>query len=391
MHVLLVGPYPFPGDLGRGGVERVMQVLRRGLAQRHLTSVIVPNTRRFLRHRDELGQIVYLKRPPIPGFISYWSWSSWAVRREIERLSPDVVHVQDVAGFARLWPSRDMARRCAVFTAHGVLEKDLRQAAGTSRLRRATAPLRAAVVDFTERRSRRRFDDIIAINEYLTEAMPDLAGRRLHWIPNPVDEVFLHTPHSPRDRKEGFELLQVGLINARKNIAGSIAVVHELVRQGLPVRLHIVGAVAEPAYHAQCLAEIRERELEDAVIFHGEAAPGSIACWMDRADALVLLSAQETAPMVVAEAHCRGLPVAARSAFGLPSMVTDGTNGVLLEGRSVADDARKVRDALLASWDKARIRDEARARYNPETVIDRTEAVYCAMLAGRARTRRAGA
>ena len=140
-----------------------------------------------------------------------------------------------------------------------------------------------------------------------------------------------------------------------------------------------------------CVAAIRKRGLEGAVVFHGEVAPNSVARWMDAADMLILLSGQETAPMVVVEAHCRGLPVAAPRTFGLPAMVEDGINGVLLDGRSVEDDACKLRDALLASWDRARIRSAARAAHDPETVVDRTEAVYCGMLAARAGKRRVGA
>lgn len=381
MHVLLIGPHPFPGELGRGGVERVVQVLRRKLATRHRISLLVPNTRKSLRHTDEFGEIAYLQRPPLPGILSYWSWASYAVQRYVRHLSPDLVHVHDVAGFAWLWSSAQRRRRRLLFTAHGVLEKDLAQTAPGDWLRRCTVPVRAAAIGAIERASRRRFDEFIVINDYLTEAMPDLACNRLHSIPNPVDDVFLHTPDGEQPAEGELRLLQVGLINARKNLLGAIGLVDALIRAGKPARLHVVGPVAEPVYYDKCVRQVGRLGLERAVTFHGEATPAAVAGWMDRAHMLLLLSAQETAPMVVAEAHCRGLPVAARRAFGLPFMVADGINGALLDGRTVEDDARRLRDALLANWDRASIRREARAIYDPDRVADRTEAVYGAMLA----------
>ena len=384
MHVALVGAHPLPGEPCRGGVERVVQVLRRKLAQRVDTvSLVVPGCATALRDSDEYGDITYLKRPIGPGFLTYWSWGSLAAHREIRRLNPDIVHVQGMAGDAMLWPLRTRnAPHPMVFTAHGVPEIDVVYTAGRDLLRRLTVPIRASVLGSIERLSRKRYDELIAINAYVLEAMPDVAKLRYHLIPNPVDEVFC-TPLAPeKPRNETYQLLQVGVISPLKNVLASIAIVKELLLRGDKVHLHVLGPVVDHDYYRQCKEEIARLQLESVVTFHGNLLPGEVVGWMDRADALMLVSKQEMAPMVVSEAHCRGLPVAAPRQFGLLSMVTEGLNGTFLDGANPADDARKVSDLLASRLDRATVQRDAFARYELGRVVDHTIGVYREALRG---------
>jgi glycosyltransferase involved in cell wall biosynthesis len=354
-----------------------VQVLRRKLAQRvDVVSLVVPGSPMALRHSDEYGDITYLKRPIGPGFLTYWSWGSIAAYREIQRLSPDIVHVQGMAGDAMLWPARGSAQFPMVFTAHGVPEIDVVYTAGKDLLRRLTVPIRAAVLGAVERQSRKRFDEVIAINNYVLEAMPDVAALRYHLIPNPVDEVFCTAPQSEKASGQGYDLLQVGVISPLKNLMASIAIVRELLRRGEKVRLHVIGPVVDAEYYKRCKDEIARSKLEAAIVFCGNLMPSEVARWMDRADALLLVSKQEMAPMVVSEAHCRGLPVAAPRAFGLLSMVKEGLNGTFLDGADPAADADKVSELLARTVDRAAIQEDAFSRYELGRIVDHTIGVY---------------
>lgn len=366
-----------PGEPSKGGVERVVQVLRRKLAERVKVSLVVPGAREGLRHTDEYGAITFLKRPPGPGFLTYWSWSSMAAYQELERIKPDVVHVQGVAGDALFWPiGKKVRKRPMIFTAHGVLEVDIAHTAGEDLLRKLTVPVRAAVIGTVERKSRDRYDELILINEYVLEAMPDVASLRYHLIPNPVDDVFFHAPRAERLRDGVFHLLQVGVVSPLKNVLASIEITGELVRRGVKVQLDVVGPIVDARYHQQCLREIARLKLESAVTFHGNSTPAGVGAWMDRADALLLVSKQEMAPMVVAEAHCRGLPVAVPRAFGLRSMVTEGMNGIFLDGPTVEADAARLGDLLARPIDRDGIRTVAVSQYEIGHIIDRTIKVY---------------
>ncbi|WP_262300269.1 glycosyltransferase family 4 protein [Microvirga sesbaniae] len=376
MHVALVGDHPLPGEDCRGGVQRVVEVLRHEIAKSVRVTLLVPSATKSLRYSDEYGEIIYLKRPPGPGFLTYWSWTSIDVFKELERLNPDVVHVQDVAGLALFWSSRKALRCPVVFTAHGVLEADLLHSAGGDTLRRLTATIRSKIVEIVERKSRRRYSDVIVINDYVLEAMPDVAQRRHHFIPNPVDDIFFSAPYRRIDPEPDYNLIQVGLVCPRKNVSASIDILAELVKHGHKAHLNIIGPIRDREYYSYCSNKIRHLDLATFVTFHGGLTPIEIADRMDRADLLVLPSKQETAPMVVAEAHCRGLPVAGPRAFGLRSMVSEGSNGIFLDGPRPENDARRIADFLQRGIDREAIRAGALVKYELGSVIARTLAVY---------------
>ena len=152
MHVTLVGSHPLPDEPSQGGVQRVVQVLRRGLAEKLRVSLVVPDAIRNLRHIDDFGEIIYVKIPACPRILTYWTWCSCASYRAVECFSPDIVHVQDLAGFSLLWPrSRAKSQRAWVFTPHGVNDREVTYKAHSDLTRRLTASARASFIRTVER------------------------------------------------------------------------------------------------------------------------------------------------------------------------------------------------------------------------------------------------
>lgn len=375
-HIVLVAPLPEPDREARGGVERVTEVLMRGLATQARVSVVVPNSTIALRTQTEHGEIRFVKRSRLPGFVGYWTSMSAAVRAELDDLRPDLVHVQDMSGVAMFWPRKGRLSVPWVFTVHGILDEDIRRSSDVGFVRRSSRELRARTVAAVEKVTRSRFDEIVLINPYVREAMPDLAGRSVHSIANPVDRRFLTDAGAAAGARDGFRLVQAGVISSRKNVAGSIAIVSELRSLGVPATLDVVGPVAEPEYFNHCRALVASSGMEEVVTFHDGVRPDALAGWFDRSDMLLLVSTQETAPMVVAEAHCRGLPVAVRPSFGLVHMVKDGVDGGFLAGQSVKADALRLLEMSRMSWSRDEIRASARRRYDPDVIIRQTLALY---------------
>jgi glycosyltransferase involved in cell wall biosynthesis len=76
--------------------------------------------------------------------------------------------------------------------------------------------------------------------------------------------------------------------------------------------------------------QAREMDVSDCVRFVG--FQNSTAAWLASMDAMVLLSDHEGMPMVVLEALALGVPVIARSVGGLPEILGDVSNCVLVSG-----------------------------------------------------------
>ncbi|WP_460451728.1 glycosyltransferase family 4 protein [Alsobacter sp. SYSU BS001988] len=380
MHVCLVAKYPVPSQATTGGVERVVEILRDELARDVKVTLVVPNAPSAFRHRDDAGDIIYLRRSPWPASLNYWNSASRDVHRIIEEIQPDIVHVHDLAGLSFRWPQRKLGRPQNVFTAHGVLENDILHGRARDPLRILSTKMRAWLVGQIERSSRRNFDRVIVISDYVFDAMPDVRDLKWAAIPNPVDRIFLG-PVQPlvRDRSH-LNLIQVGVMEPRKNILGAIEILREMIALGLDIRLDVVGRITDRVYEEQCRRAARLFDVENAVTFHGAATPAEIVAWMDRSDALLLTSKQETAPMVVAEAHCRGLPAAAPRAFGLVSMIDPSQNGVFIDQQRPAQNAERVKHLLERDLDRDAISRSARLRYGASAVVAQTLKVYAEAL-----------
>jgi glycosyltransferase involved in cell wall biosynthesis len=98
------------------------------------------------------------------------------------------------------------------------------------------------------------------------------------------------------------------------------------------------------------------------------------------ASLFVLPSAQETSPMVIAEAMAAGVPVVATRVGGVPYLVEDGATGFLVDVGDIDALARRI--ASLIADDDVRgavggaARSRARERYRPVDVAARVRAVY---------------
>jgi glycosyltransferase involved in cell wall biosynthesis len=178
-------------------------------------------------------------------------------------------------------------------------------------------------------------------------------------------------------------LLYIGEVSALKNILALVHMTSELVHQAVNAHLHVLGPIVQDGYYRTCLRAVADLGLESNVTFHGSILPQDLVPWIDSSDALVLASKQETAPMVVAEALCRGLPVAVPRAFGLVSMVTEGKNGIFLEEQDPSENAARIRKLLASKLDRNSIRNDAVAQYKLQSVVDSTIELYRNLLRDR--------
>jgi glycosyltransferase involved in cell wall biosynthesis len=385
MHVLIVGDHPMPGEVPHGGVQRVVQSLRLALARKIRVTLLVPQEKENVRYSDAAGDIICFARSRIPSFLSYWNLLSRRIGCEIAYLSPDVVHVHGAAGYTLAWPKDDWAWPL-VLTPHGMHHKDaLLTRQGW--LQDHTAAARGWIIKWVERYGRSRVDDLIVINDYVIEELPDVSKHLVHKIPNPVEDIFLRGEPGPRRLGAKLKIAQIGVVNQRKNAIDAIALAAALISSGRPVSLEFIGPIDDVGYFEICKAEIERLGLTDSVRFIGELSPSEIVRKLDLADVLLVTSLQETAPVVVAEAQCRGLPVAVPRAFGLRYMVEEGVNGLFLDGQSATENADKLVKGIDGHFDHDCIAREARKQYDIHPIADRTIEVYQQAILRRRRVR----
>jgi glycosyltransferase involved in cell wall biosynthesis len=129
-------------------------------------------------------------------------------------------------------------------------------------------------------------------------------------------------------------------------------------------------------------ARARALGLSDAVTFPGWVCGEVKDAWLQSATVFVLPSYAEAMPMSLLEAMAAGVPTVSTKVGGIPDVVTDGANGLLIAPGDVAALQRQLRrlleDRKLASRLAAAARDTVRLRFAADRGLARLERVYAA-------------
>jgi len=105
---------------------------------------------------------------------------------------------------------------------------------------------------------------------------------------------------------------------------------------------------------------------------------------MNCADALVMSSESENAPLTILEAMSCGLPVIASNVGGIPEQITDGENGFLIPLKNpekIAEAALKLStDEKLLAKMGAKARETVLQHFTKDKVLDQYLAAYESVL-----------
>jgi glycosyltransferase involved in cell wall biosynthesis len=214
-----------------------------------------------------------------------------------------------------------------------------------------------------------RYESVICVSEDLhNRALAcGVAADRCHLIENAIDtdEFSRRIDTGGAKRRAGFStdrfvIGAVGRLSAEKGFDVLIRVVHRLLREGHNVELVIAGdGDAEPSLRAL----IDELGLRDRVRLLGYCA--DTRDLYESLDLFVLSSLREGLPNVVLEALAMEVPVVATRVAGVPRLIQDEENGVLVEPGSVESLAHGISRLVADAPARARLASAGR-----RTVLD---------------------
>ena len=305
------------------------------------------------------------------------------LRRLVRSVRPDVIHTHTAkAGvLGRLAASACRPRPLLVHTYHGhVLE-------GTF------GPRASFAFAALERRLAPRTDRLVAVAaEVRDELLRDhRVGRPDQYvvIPPGIDEV-----RTAADREAGLMLrrqLSVSDGALLVGCVGRLAPVKDVARllatwcaarpdaRDPSAKLLVVGA-------GSCAPALREQVAgRPDVIF--EAPRAELGAVYGALDVFVLPSRAEGLPQVLVEALSAGIPVIASAVGGVPGLVRDGVDGLLVPRDAVEPLAASLRRVLSDSALRVRLAAGARRRSFPEmtaaAVADQLASLYAGLLVER--------
>ena len=251
---------------------------------------------------------------------AFYSRLPFEVARELRAFSPDVVIASDpfLGVAARVARSAARSRARIVVEVHGDPRTFTR--GYRSPLRRSVAQL----ADALARAGIRGADATRALSPFTSSLVEEVRGLpATASFPTYSDlEAFAETPLAPVP--EEHRIVFVGALEAYKNVDGLAAAWRRVAGQVPEARLTVVGRGSRRAVIDELVRDV------PGVEHHESLDPVDVVAQLDRARALVLPSWPEGLGRVVLEAFARGRTVVATNAGGIPDIVTDGENGILV-------------------------------------------------------------
>lgn len=370
--VAVLGQYPVQPLRPEGGVETVISVLCREMAQRPEVELRVIACRSGQQnHTSELETGVvtqWLPRKRL-GRATFYRGDVRELRRHLRRFRPDIVHAHGTGLYAAAALSGDVP--VTVITPHGIVAREAKLAT------RLPERIRWHLQALWETRVVRRARHIIAISPYVEHELAHQTRATFHLIENPVDDLYF----SPADPQPSGCILWIGRIIPRKDpqtaIRAFAAVSHAFPR----ARLRMVGeSSSHPAYARATRELTAQLGSVDSVQFLGQLDRQALINEYQAAQLVLVTSVQETAPVVIAEAMAGGRPVVSTDVGGCGHLVLSGKTGLLAPKGDDVTLARHVGSLLESPNLTLRLsraaRAEAEARFRASLAVDKTLELY---------------
>jgi glycosyltransferase involved in cell wall biosynthesis len=255
------------------------------------------------------------------------------VARELRAGRPDAVLVQGAQETALVLLGRTLARVPARVIAdlHGDPGAPTRLYG--SRARRVLAPL----ADRLGRTAVRRADGVRTLSPFTSELVRGQGIEPAAEFPAFMDlDTFLDRPPAPLPADP--VALFVGVLERYKAVEVLVDAWRFVAARVPQTRLRLVGRGTMREVAEGLVAEFPGR-----VSWTESLTALQVASAMDEATALVLPSRSEGLPRIVVEAFCRGRAVVGTRAGGIPDIVEDGVNGLLV----AAEHPAALADALV--------------------------------------------
>ena len=170
-------------------------------------------------------------------------------------------------------------------------------------------------------------------------------------------ETFLARGREPRS-DHGNMILYAGVLTPLKGVHHLIKAFGLILPQFAGAQLVIAGEVQNKSYAAELRKKVAEINLTASVQFAGPLPQSELARRMAGAAFLVLPSQSEGFGRVILEAMASGTPVIGSRVGGIPELIQDGVNGLLIAPGDEAALAEKIR-WMFDHRDRARAMGQA--------------------------------
>ncbi len=369
-----------------GGMEYHIDVLTKGLAEKgHSVSVLTTS------HPEggEIEDIGNVKVNYLPGmkpgtYSPEWWQSSEEKVKEMMGEGIDVFHSQSIACYSALGAIQDAGTKL-ITTSHGTPITDAISYSRTAGLKSSPIAVGKTLYYFKHHRKVYRSSQrVIAVSDQLAEHILKwgfASKENIKTIPNGIDLNRFRPGLDTTGVKESLGLgeekvlLFLGRIRREKGVDLAIKAIPHLLKNVGPVKLIIVG---EGDFDDKIIPLAKSLGVEDRVLVAGKIEEDMVPVYHNLADVFLMPSTRwEALPLSLLEAIASGSVVVASDVGGIPSVIRDGQNGILVQKGSLESLVGGCVRGLSSGSDISKnARQTAEERFDSVRMVERVINLY---------------
>ena len=253
------------------------------------------------------------------------------IRKVIQEWEPDLIHVHDCRHIPELY---SLARMLA----HVTIRKFLTMHAIITLPERGETFLHSLCYRLTIRSTFQGWTHVFCVNDELRERLKNyIPLERTSNIGNAVPPIpACEVPEHLVDwlKQDSFKIISVGRLVSTKGFDLLIRAAKNLVDEGHPIQIMIVG---EGRKKKQLLDLAAELGMAGSLRFTGGLENALVRNLYGYFDAFALPSFRETFGVVYLEAMSAGIPIVGVKGLGIDGIVQDKVTGLLTQPRDIGD------------------------------------------------------
>lgn len=330
MKVLIGGPYVYKKQKISGGVEAVLYNLKKGINQYEpdINLKIVTGSNKAQEKIEVDNDIIYIQHPKIKFGSVYLSSYPHRVKNFLKKIDFDVIndHTMDFAKYG--YEIRDKL----LFTMHGIPYKEIKF------YPKYKQPFYYLFYIRRHEKILKFLKYFVSTNPYGKELIKNKTNAIIFDICNPIPDEFFDMNNEPQENR----ILYISAISRMKNLLTVIKSLNLVKRENKNFKLIVAGQIREKDYFNEITTYINKYNLTNNIEYLGIITDKQKLEEFSKMSFLILPSLNDHAPMVISEAFAAGRPVIASNIGGIPYMVDNEKNGLLIEPKNEKDIADKI-------------------------------------------------
>ena len=369
-----------------GGMEIHVQELVEGLVKRgHKVTIITTKHPKGIEKEDL--KIYYVGDKPLKYTKRFYKESAGLFEKLNKKEEFDIVHSQSTSGFG-------FAKFCKervplVVTLHGTIRNEIKSALNTKSIKGFVIASYLSLKwlpSSIDKTTLNKSDKIIAVSNELKEDIKKqykVPEEKLVVIPNGID-IDKFKPMPVEDLREKWDLtdekviLSVGAINKQKGFHLLLKILPDILKENKNVKLVIVGT---GPYLQELKVMAKKLDILNNVVFAGRVSEEDLPKYYNLADVCVFPTLRmEGLPLVVPEAMACEKPVIASRIGGVPTVIENNKDGILIEPDNLKELKAKFLEVLSDEELSKKLSKNARKkvveRFSLDRMVEDTIRVY---------------